>query len=121
MTAEEEAAVTESEVSWTDGEVAVLLRDDAITNGGYGVVGYSGDMTALCIVIGHDVIRTAVTVATMYMYTRGTGITTAGKALLFVLVMVMWLRYLVRVDMLLSRFRCCKSASMLCCATELVR
>lgn len=38
-------AVTESEESSTEANVALLLRDDAITNGVYGVVGAVVEMT----------------------------------------------------------------------------
>lgn len=57
----------------------VLLRDDAIPNVVYGVCGAVGEMTALCLGIGNEVIGTAGRATTTYMFISGTGRTTAGR------------------------------------------
>lgn len=60
-------AVLESEASWTQAEVAMLLSDDAVVDGVYGIGIAAGGMTPLCIGIGDDGNRAADTGATMYI------------------------------------------------------
>lgn len=74
--------MTDPDVSWREAALVEMLRDDAIANSGYGLVGAAGEMVAQCIGIGDDTIRAAVTATTTYIYTRGTGSTTAGRDLI---------------------------------------
>lgn len=71
---------TDSEVSWKQAEIAVLLTDDAMATAMFGVGSGSDVIKAICAGIGNVVIRKAVTAATTYMYMRVTGSTTVGRA-----------------------------------------
>lgn len=53
----------ESEVLWTQAEVAVLCMDDAISNFVHAVGVACREMTPLCVGIRYGMIRTAVTAA----------------------------------------------------------
>lgn len=79
VAASEIVAATEPKLPWTEAEVAVLLRSDVIANVVSGGCSASGEMTALCVGIGDDIILTAVTAATTYIYTTGIDSTTAGR------------------------------------------
>lgn len=61
-----------------------MLRDEAIANVLHGVVGAAGEMAALCIGIGEDVIRTTIKAATMYKTNSTPASTTAVQDLLVV-------------------------------------
>lgn len=76
-------------VSCAAPEIAVLLRDDAITNVVYSVGSPSGEMTSLCVEIAYDVIDKSVTAASTSMSNSSTTSTTAERSLLLVRIMVM--------------------------------
>lgn len=66
--ATEAVAVTEADVSWMEVTVAVPWRDYAIANDVYGVDGAGGEMAALCVGIGDEVIFRDIRATTTYLH-----------------------------------------------------